>query len=799
MNKSALVFVLSFLIFQETMAQKTPVIIKLVETNQKPVIAATVKITNWNDSTQALYASTDTLGLARFELFSQTQYLLSVTSVGLKSLKKGIKIALKPETLRFVMDIDTKTLDAVTVTAKKPLMSQEDDMTIIDPEPIANMSTSAYEIMEKTPGLFLDQDGNVYLSSTTPATIYINGREQKMSTADIATMLKSLPPNSIAKIEIMRTPSAKYDASGSGGVVNIVLKKGVKIGRTGSINTGFNQGRYGNQFLGININNNDGAKTSFLNVNYTHRNSFDILESNRRLSADTVLTQNATTTFPGNILYVGYGLGRDVKQWEFHFDGRVSYNNNRSAAENSSQIKRLSTALLLTDNLNILQNNVGAFSVTNGLTAKYKIDSLGSDIFTDISYSFNKNNNDQLYQTNYLTPSRLGIVGDGNIGNNRHLFVAQTDLKFKLKHNIIIEAGAKASWQVFSNSTQYFLTINEKRSADKSRTNAFDYHENINAVYLQGSKSYKGLTLKVGTRLENTNMNGHQLVPNDTTFKINRSDFFPYIYFSRKLVKIAGYELRAYLVYRRSITRPVYEYLNPSPRFVDQYLYEIGNPMLRPQFTTNYEVNISVQQRPIFAFGRNYTQDIFTNVIYQDPKNRSLAYRTYDNLGNNQETYFRMIGAIPPGGRYFFVVGTQYGFNEYQGRYEGKPLAFSRSNWSFFTYHQLKIDKRSTMTLNGFYRPRGAMQFYEMERMGSLNMSLNRQFLNRKLMITLSANDILYTSNTRFSLNQGTVSAQGMRRSDSRRFGVNIRYDFGGKKRDDNPNMFNFDIEKTGN
>src|SRR4028118_1092556 len=117
-------------------------------------------------------------------------------------------------------------------------MRQEDDKTIVDPENLAASSTNAFEILEKTPGLFVDQDGNVYLSSTTPARIYINGREQRMSTADIATMLKSLPPNSIASIEILRTPSAKYDANGGGGIVNVVLKKGVRIGLTGSANVG---------------------------------------------------------------------------------------------------------------------------------------------------------------------------------------------------------------------------------------------------------------------------------------------------------------------------------------------------------------------------------------------------------------------------------------------------------------------------------------------------------------------------------------------------------------------------------
>ena len=178
-------------------------------------------------------------------------------------------------------------------------MRQEDDKTIIDPENLAASSTSGYEILEKTPGLFVDQDGNVYLNSTTPATIYINGREQKMSTADIASLLKSLPPNSIASIEILRTPSAKYDASGGGGIVNIVLKKGIKIGLTGSVNAGMNQGKYGTQYAGINLNNNNGAFSAYLNAQYTHKNTYDEIKTDRIFAPDSILRQDAITTYPG--------------------------------------------------------------------------------------------------------------------------------------------------------------------------------------------------------------------------------------------------------------------------------------------------------------------------------------------------------------------------------------------------------------------------------------------------------------------------------------------------------------------
>ena len=801
MKKAISCFYLFILFPVFAFSQTLPICIQLTERNQSPVIGATIKIINRADTTKILNTTTDTLGIARFNLLVGRQYNLTATSIGYKPLQKGISVIEKQTGFKFVMEADNQLLGDVVVTARKPLMQQEDDKTIVDPEPIANTSTSAYEIMEKIPGLFVDQDGNIYLSTTNPATIYINGREQKMSTADIASILKSLPPNSIEKIEILRTPSAKYDASGSGGVVNVVLKKGIKIGLTGNINAGMNQGRYGNQFIGASLNNSSGKLTSFFNLNYSHRNSFEEIVTTRRFSADRELSQKAFTTYPGNMVYTGFGFGYELtKKWELNYDGRLSYNQNNSSASNESIIRNLDSAEIITNNINSTRNRGNNYAINQGISSKYKIDSLGSEWTNDVSFNYFNNNTDQTFNTAYIAPANSATGGTGDIGNSRNFLAAQTDLKYKLPHKITLESGLKATFQTFNSSTAYYAKAGEAQNIDFSRTNEFNYNEQIYAAYVQISKSFGEFILKAGTRLENTNMNGHQIVPNDTSFRIKRTDFFPYVYLSRKLARIAGYDMRAYLVHRRSITRPVYEYLNPSPRFIDQYLYEIGNPSLRPQFTQNYEVNISVDDRPIFAVGRNYTQDIFTNVIYQDPNNQSIAYRTYDNLGKNQETYFRLVGAVPPGSRYFFVAGGQYNYNDYNGLYENAPLSFQRGSWSFFTFHQFKVDKLTNISLNGFFRMKGQQQFYELTNFGNLNLSINRQFLNKKLLVNLNMNDVFYTNKNNFTINQGSISAFGFRRGDTRRVGFNIRYNFGLRKKDERSNPFNFEnLERSSN
>lgn len=775
-------------------AQDIPVTIKVSNPKKDPVPYATIAVTLHSDSSVVQKKAADSSGTARFLLARNSQYMISVSAVNYQLLEKGISTKETAARFQFTVEPLSKTLETAVVTSRKPLMKQEDDKLVIDPENLVEASTSGYEVIEKTPGLFVDQDGNIYISSLTPATVQINGRDMRMSAADVASMLKSLPPNAIAKIEIIRSPSASYEANSSGGIVNVVLKKGVKIGMTGSINAGMQQGTYGNQFAGFTLNNNDGSRSSSVTLNYNRRNSYETIETDRIFAPDSVLQQQARTLYPGHNYFGSYSLVFPAgKKWEIDFGSSVSLNDFENSSTNQNRIRKTSSNQLLSDNLNLVSNEGKNIFFRTGLEGVLKIDSLGSEWENDIFYSYTKNNAEQVFNSEYYLPFSVLTGGDGTSDNNRKLLNLKSDLRLKLKKKLTLETGFRLSWQNYRSETDYYREQPlGNRQKDPSRTNTFRYKENINAAYLQTSKTLgKDLVIKTGLRVENTNMRGRQFVPGDTSFTIHRTDLFPYVYISRNLMKIAGYDLRAFLVYRRTISRPGYEQLNPFARYVDQYLTETGNPALRPQFNQNYEANISVDERPILAVGINDTKDIFTNVVYQADSSRSQAYRTYDNLGKNKEWYFRGLGALPPGGRYFFVLGAQYNHNFYQGLYENKPLSFKRGTWTFFTYHTFNIDKRSVITLNGFLRLKGQQQFYELSTFGALNSSINRKFLHNKLVVTFSMNDIFFSNKNDFSIRQGTVNAAGFRQADTRRWGINLRYNFGIKKKEEQPDILN--------
>lgn len=773
-------------------AQKISVHITIKDEQQVAIPFATVTLINTSDTTRKLTTIADTAALAVFDIDTSAPYLVKVTAIGYKPLSEQIMVKPDHHDFSLIMKTAGNALNEVTIQERKPLMRQQDDMTIIDPESLAAASTSGYEVLEKTPGIFVDQDGNIYVSSTTPATVYINGREMKMSRTDIATMLKSLPPNAIERIEVLRTPSAKYDAAGSGGVVNVVLKKGIKVGLTGSANAGFQQGKYGNQFAGVNLSNNNGATSTYINLNYTRVNKYEILNTERQITADTMLKQEAYTTYPGNVYFLNYGLNHELNdKWNISYDGRLSYNNSFNKTENKNSFVTGDGSVLGTSNAR-LNNDNRNFFLNQDLGIKYKIDTAGSEWSSNFTYTYSSGTIDQVFNTQSAVP----YAGDGVVDGKRHFFAGQTDLTYKFPHKITLETGLKSTFLSFNNNADYFLSYNGTRVPDNSRTSKYQYRENINAAYVQGSKTFGDIILKAGVRMENTNMDGKQQVPGDTSFTVRRIDFFPYVYLSKKIMTIAKFDLRAYLVYRRTVSRPTYEQLNPFPRYVDQFLSEVGNPTLRPQFTNTYEANVSVDEHPLLAIGINDTRDLFTNVYYQSA-DKTQAFRTYDNIGKNREFYLRGLGAIPPGSVYFFVFGGQYNYNIYDGLYEGKPLSFKRGGFLFFTYHQLKLDKNSMITVSGFWRLKGPLQFYELSSFGALNINVNRKFFKQKLTVTLSVNDVLFTNKNEFTINQGSVNASGYREADSRRFGVNLRYNFGWRKKEEEKNMFDLQPQST--
>ncbi len=645
-----IIFTLIFFMAFRAFAQSDQLEILVINPENESLPGATIQLFSAVSNTKK-FAVTNQQGQAILKQIPTGKYTLKISFMGYKTLESEVKVTSGTEKFKFVLQPDAFNLKEVAVVARKPVIRQEDDKMIIDPESLATTTSNTLEVLESTPGLYVDPDGGIYLSSTTAATIYINGREQKMSSQDIATILRSLPPNSVERIEIMRTPSTKYDASSSGGIINVVLKKGVKLGRSGSVNAGMNQGQVGNRYAGFSINFSNDKTSNYVNANYNRNQQFDEMNSTRFIGIDTTLLQASEVSSSNHQVYLGFGSNYQLNErTNYYFDGRINATKRESESSNLNTTSATDFGKLLESN-NLIQTDALQLNIQQDLGMSTKFDTLGSMLDLKLSYSYNSSGNDQVYSTIYNFPVNYSSYGNGTNDQGRHFVVFQSDLTYQLPLKIKLESGLKSSWQSHESEAEYFLNLNELSVPDPKRTNRFSYTESINSIYIQGSRKLFGeLQLKTGLRMEHTYMNGNQQIPSDTSFLINRADWFPYVYLSRPLFKIMGADLTGYIIYRKTINRPGYQELNPYSRFVDQYLSEAGNPALKPQFTNNYELNISFEDMPVFAIGRNVTTDIFSSVMYHDEEEGEHLVRTYDNLGKSTETYFRGMIGIPPEG-----------------------------------------------------------------------------------------------------------------------------------------------------
>lgn len=775
-------------------AQNRNLLLNLNDEKKNKIQNATAILTNFSDDKpafQKVLKQQDTLYISQ-----GSKYRLQISAIGKSNFDTLFVAGDRDILINVVMKIDVSSMAAVTVVStKKPLIKEEDDKTIVDAAALTVSSTNAFEVIEKTPGAIIDQDGNVYLNSTTPATIFINGREMKLSSADLTSLLKSLPANSVSKIEILRTPSAKYDAASSGGIVNIVLKKGVKLGSNGSVNIAYFQGVYATNTIGFNFSKSGDKINSYINYQFTGRTSFEELNSDRSFDVDSsIVNQHSFTKYPAITHYVNSGIDYAFsKKWNIAYDVRYTFNENKNKAENEIDVtKQLLTQNILETNSGITNNNHSDY-FSNTLTLKCKIDTSGSEWTNVLDYSYYNYTNDQQYTNNYSIPQHASVKGEGLNDNTKNNFSFQSDLTLKLPKKYTFETGLKISNSKSQSSATYFIdTGNGIKMIDKFQTNTYQYNETIAAAYLQVSKTFHGFTIKPGLRFEITDINGHQLIPKDTSFSINRKDVFPYIYLKHKLFKMYGQTLMGSAIFRKSIRRPYYESLNPYPKYVDQFLYESGNPALKPQFTTNYELNVTFNDIPVFAFGINNTKDIFSNVIYQDPATK-IAYRTFDNLGKNKEYYFRLVGGKPPGGKYFFYLGSVFNYNEYRGFYQNEPFNYNRFGITLFTFHEYKATKKFSFNLQAFMRSKALQNFYELNTFGGVFVSANKSLFKKKVNLIVSISDLLRTNKAVFQFNRNGQHVTGTRINDSRRLGISLRYNFGIKPKEEKEKKNNYE------
>jgi len=766
------------------------VILNIKNKGNEALIGTAITLVNTQDSTQ-YYNTSDINGQAIFTELKNGPHHYKISYLGYEDAISEIEISEQNRSFSITLTEGAQVMETVNIVAKRPLMRQDGERTIVDPEPLLGSISNTLELLTMTPGLFVDDDGNVFLGNSTPAAIHINGREQRMSSADIANVLRSLPPGNILRIEIIRNPSTKYDASSTGGILNVVLKKGVKIGRFGSVNTGFNQGQRGNRFFGVNLYDTGSKSTYYINANYSHDGGYDELSARRLSDAPFELRQEGVTDKKSHVGYLGWGYNTQIKEkWSIGYDGRLNTNKTNNASDFVNATLGF-TGDSLAKISNIIQDKGRFINHNHDMSLDFSNEDKGDDLKIKLGFAQSFNDATQDFNNRVIFPQIAALVGNGLLESRRNFGLFQVDYTKEYKSKWRLETGLKSTLQYFKSDNQFFAIEDGETINDEVRNNKYTFRESLNAAYIQTGKKLKyDISFTTGFRVENTYMNGEQNIPIDTQFIISRTDLFPYLFASRKIMKIAGYELRGTGLFRKTLARPSYQNLSPGITILDPFNYRTGNPSLNPQFTDTYEFNIGFDDVQILAVGKNYTNGIISDVLYNDPNQPFLTVNTFDNIGRSEETYFRVLGAVPPIFKYFFVLGGQYNHLNYSGNYQDTPINFNRGSWQFFTFHRYKITDNTQLMMYGFLLKDGQRNFLELGDFGMLNFTLSQQLWDKKVLVSVFYRDVLRTMENPFRLEQGNVLFEGRQYRDQQRYGVNIRYNFGVKTKKEQKGMF---------
>lgn len=728
---------------------------QMVDANKKTIATSAVSLIRLKDS--VLVKTTVSSEDGKFEIgqVKDGEYLLMVSSVGFKKYtSKSITVKQQNITLPLIQlqTSDANELKTVTVVAKTPFVEQKLDRTIVNVDAlISNSGTNALEVLEKSPGVLVDENGNISFKGKTGVLILIDDKPTYLSAADLVTYLKSLPSSALDKIELMDNPPAKYDAAGNAGVINIKTKKAKVKGLYSSIATSYSQGVYGRYSGSINMNFRSNKINLFTNIGTYEQKTVRRLTIDRNYfdtngSPESVFRQSNNfrpVLHSGNLkLGMDYYLSSNTT-WGIVFTGSLS---NTSEYRPGESYLYNNTGKL--DSSIIADNYSKSTFKKSGVNLNYshQFDTLGRSLTFDLDFVNYSSNSDQSFKNDVYYPNGV-LINSQTIINQLpsaiYIYSAKTDYSMPLKGKGKIEAGLKSSYVTTDNAANYFNVVNGINTVDYNNTNRFLYKENINAVYANFNKGLKRLTLQAGLRLENTNSNGDQLgnaLVADSSFVKHYINLFPTTYVSYKLDSAGNHLLN--FSYGRRIGRPYYQDLNPFVFLVNKFTYFSGNPFLKPQLSSNYE--LSYHYKGIFTTSLVYyhATDIQIETIEQ---NGNVFISRTGNIGQNTYMAFTVNLSLKPAKWWSVNIFSDIQQNKYQGAlYKG--FIDEHARWWYITANnQFTFTNGWSAELSGYYVGSRADAQFDKIATGQLNAGLQKKIWNNKASIKLSARDIFHS------------------------------------------------------
>ena len=764
-------------------AKKSTTITGLVKDEKGAgLFTANVSVLRSTDSNLIAVDYADTNG--RFEIGVQDAgtYLLRYNILGYGTVFSTPVVLEKNGSVRVpdvVMQPEASNLKEVTFTSKKPLIEVKQGKVIFNVESSINATGSdGLELLRKSPGVMVDNNDNISMKGKSGVKIYIDGKMSQLEGKDLSAYLKSINSNDIETIEMISNPSAKYDASGNAGIINIRLKKNKKLGTNGSANLNYVQGITPKENGSINLNYRNSKVNLFGNLSGDigkHQNGLNLdrtqLDTNYKLKSTNIDDSRNMNLKAGMDYFMDAkntlgilltsNIGNDV--WSSTSNTDIYYNN--------VFMKKL-----------VAYNTIPGNKTNSNANLNYKFaDTMGRQLNIDADYGIFRGRNGSLqpnyYYDSYNNPL-YSITNRNHTPTDIDIYTLKADWEQRLGKGTL-GFGGKVAYVTTNNTFDFYNVVNDQDIKVLSKSNTFKYTENVNAAYINYSNQLtKAINLQLGLRVENTMSKGELtradgVRQGDDTVAKNYTDLFPNVALGWVLNK----ENNLNLTYSRRIDRPSYQDLNPFENKLDELSYQKGNAFLSPQYTDIVELTHTYKDALTTTLNYSYVRDYMTQT---SDTVGNATYIQQRNIGTQQIASLTIGVPIPIAKWWMCYINASYSYQVYDGQIGANKLNLSLPSYGAYMQQTFTFKNDYSAEVSGMLGgPSIWGGSWHTKPLGGIDLGVQKQFWNKTASLKLSLTDILFTYPWYATSDFGGIKLSANGDWESRTLRLSFTYRFG--------------------
>jgi outer membrane receptor protein involved in Fe transport len=671
-------------------------------------------------------------------------------------------------------------ISGIVVKGNKAVFQQKADKMIFNVEnSVLSDGTTVLEVLGRTPGVVVSQDGELSLRGKKGVSVMINGKLSSLSTKELANLLRSTNSTLVKNIEIIANPSSKYDAAGNAGIINIVLKKSSLEGMSGNYYVNGGRGRKNRVNTGLSLNYTHKKLSLHGDYSYTFRGEEErkdfsqIFFDEKQPQQMTRRTdQNSITNEPltSNNFKVGADYAfSDKTSIGALFDAKIGRYEDFSKGENRifQPVDNL-FAHVLSDN----KSKENWYDYTYNLKGTHIFNDKDYKVDVDLEYETSRFSSHQNQLSDVLVNQGTEKFNNrrGSIASRLKVFNAKIDftLPFNEKHNL--ETGLKSTIKSNKNPSEYFIQQGEEWINDDKASNEYVYKEQIHALYANYKLTLTKWTFQLGLRAEMTHTDINQKTSQEQR-KRDYTNLFPSASIKYQVSDQHGF----YASYSKRINRPSHFDLNPFRFYDDPFNYWQGNPNLNPEFTHATELGYTWGKYIIASAYFSVTNDVMTEVYNYQPETGILV-KTQDNL-NKSYVYGANITATTKLFNWWSLTSMFNIFNnEYKGNYQNYSVNSSQLAFTLNAQNSFNIVKGVKAEVNGQYFSKSNIGLFIRDAYFDLTLGVSKTLWKDKATLKLAVTDLLKTNNYRVTGNNFSSTIRQKYNLDSRVVTLSFNY-----------------------